>query len=190
MRPIARFLVRPSSLRKHAGPRACSFQSASYEKTIEVLGCGPYALEAECWTFDWNMGFLTDRMNPTLYFTLKSCANGNSRKLRYSVDVTGYGLKFSTLLLVFGFRSEYSTFASGVYSKDTKTVIVDKIPRTITIKPLGSMEYSILGSNAITWSLEFEGKPLGRLQRVGTQYLGAGPILGYMQFREVRYARI
>ena len=168
-----------------AGSRSCSSAHLGYRKAEEILGRGPYVLEAECWTFDWNMGFLTDRMNPSLYFTFKSVESGKSIKLRYSVKVTGYGLKFSTLLLVFGFRSEYSTFGSGVYSKDNKTVLINRIPTTITIKPTGSIEYSMMGSNFVTWTLEVEGKPLGRLTRVGTQYLGAGPLLGYMLFREV-----
>ena len=156
-----------------------------YHKALETLGNGPYLLRAECWTFDWNIGFFTDRMDPKLYFTLKNPVTGKFYKLSYSVRVTGYGLKFSHLLLVFGFRSEFSTFSSSVFSHGDKDVLVTSIPTTIAIKPTGSVEYSLVGSNFVTWNLEVDGRPLGRLTRVGTQYLGAGPLLGYMHFSEV-----
>ena len=124
-------------------------------------------------------------MNPTLYLTIINPTNGKSRKLRYTVDTVGYGLKFSHLGLVFGFRSEFSTFGSSVLKSDEVTVKINSIPKVLNIVPGGSKEFSIIGTNYTSWTIEAEGTRIGCLTRAGTQYLGAGPLLGYMVFREV-----
>jgi hypothetical protein len=160
-------------------------ESFGHDQAVEFLGSGPYLLRAECWTFDWNIGFIRDQMNPTLYFTIINPANGKSRRLKYTVDTVGYGLKFSHLGLVFGYRSEFSTFGSSVMKSGEVTVKINSIPKVIRILPCGSKEFSIIGTNTTWWTLEAEGTRIGSLTRVGTQYLGAGPLLGYMVFREV-----
>ena len=160
-------------------------ESFGHEQAVDYLGNGPYLLRAECWTFDWNIGFLRDQMNPTLYFTILNPVNGRSRRLKYRVDTVGYGLKFSHLGLVFGYRSEFSTFGSSVIKGSEVDIKIDSIPKVINIASHGSGEFSIIGTNATWWTLEVDGTRIGCLTRAGTQYLGAGPLLGYMFFQEV-----
>ncbi len=124
-------------------------------------------------------------MNPTLFFTVINPANGKSRRLKYTVDTVGYGLKFSHLGLVFGYRSEFSTFGSSVIKSDEVTVKIDSIPKILNIVPFDSKEFSVIGTNTSWWKLEVEGTSIGCLTRVGTQYLGAGPLLGFMVFQKV-----
>jgi hypothetical protein len=156
-----------------------------YDQAVELLGSGPYLLRAECWTFDWNVGFIRDQMNPTLYFTIINPVNGKSRRLKYIADTVGYGLKFSHLGIVFGYRSEFSTFGSSVMKSNEVTVKVDSIPKIINIVPHRSKEFSIIGTTTTWWTLEVDGTRIGCLTRAGTQYLGAGPLLGCMVFQEV-----
>ena len=128
---------------------------------------------------------MRDQMNPTLFFTIINPATGKSRRLKYTVDTVGYGLKFSHLGLVFGYRSEFSTFGSSVIKSNEVTVKINSIPKVLNIVPCGSKEFSVIGTNTTWWTLEAEGTRIGCLTRVGTQYLGAGPLLGYMIFQEV-----
>jgi hypothetical protein len=57
----------------------------AYKKAIATLGSGPLLMSAQHWSFDWNVGFIRDRINPTQLLTFTNPQTGKSLRLRYII---------------------------------------------------------------------------------------------------------
>ncbi len=103
------------------------------------------------------------------------------------MNAVSYGLKFSSLLIVFGLRLEFSSFRNlrlmGLRPTGPAEVRLDRIPEHIKIGK-DATEICFMGFHKSSFNLSVEGQQIGVLHKVGANYLGAGPLVGYMRFKE------